>query len=72
MLIKGGTQEELLYERKPITLTAIEKLLGKKEFNDILSDYITKSEGKPTLVEESDKRQAIVKASAQEDFIGGN
>ena len=71
VLIKGGTQEELLYERKPITLTAIEKLLGKKEFNEVLSDYVTKSEGKPTLVEESDKRQAIVKASAQDNFIGG-
>lgn len=70
-LINNGVNEELLYERKPITLTAVEKLIGKALFNEILSHYVTKSEGKPTLVEESDKRQAIVKASAQDDFIGG-
>lgn len=68
VLIENGTREELLYERKPLTLTAIEKLIGKKDFDTILHDYITKSEGKPTLVETSDKRQAITRSSAKEDF----
>lgn len=37
----------------------IEKLLGKKTFNEILSTHVIKPPGKPTLVHESDKRTAI-------------
>lgn len=37
-------------------ITAIEKLLGKKEFTELLGDYITKPQGKPTLVVATDKR----------------
>ncbi len=65
----AGYAEEVLYERKPITLTAAEKLLGKKKFDEILSGYIEKPSGKPTLVPESDKREAITnKITAAEAF----
>ena len=34
-------------------------LLGKKQFNDILGGLITKPQGKPTLVSDSDKRPVM-------------
>ena len=37
-------------------LTDLQKLLGKKKFDEILSPYIEKPKGEPTLVPESDKR----------------
>ncbi len=71
-LIDSGIDESMLYEKKPLTLTAIETLLGKKDFADKLSEFITKSEGKPALVDENDKRPALKKESAINEFLGGN
>ena len=65
----SGVDENMLYERKPITLTAVEKLLGKKEFTELLADQVIKPPGKPTLAPETDKRKAItLKPTAEEDF----
>lgn len=47
------------YEHKVLGVTAMTSLLGRKQFNDILGGYITKPQGKPTLVPESDKRPAM-------------
>lgn len=68
VLKHNGIDEAMLYERKPITLTNVEKLLGKAKFNELLKDYVTKSEGKPTLVPESDKREPLKRPTAQDDF----
>lgn len=38
----NGTAEELLYERKPISLTELEKVVGKKELVALIGDYIEK------------------------------
>lgn len=66
---ESGTEEAMLYERKPITLTAVETLLGKKKFNEILKDQIIRAPGKPTLVPESDNRPPITAGStATDDF----
>ncbi len=65
---KGLAKEELLYVKKPITLTETEKLLGKKEFDAALSDFIEKPPGKPTLVKEDDKREPYRVNSAENDF----
>ena len=54
------------YERKVLGVTAMSSLLGKKRFEEILSGYIEKPQGKPTLVPESDKRPAS--HTAQQDF----
>lgn len=69
-ILKGsGVDEALLYERKALTLTGIEKLIGKKEFNELLADQVVKPQGKPTLAPREDKREAItLKTSAEEDF----
>ena len=59
-VVKGaGYDEALLYERKPITLTAVEKLLGTAKFMELLNDYVIKPPGKPTLALQIDKREAI-------------
>ncbi len=64
-----GVKEELLYIRKPITLTETETLLGKKEFNAALSDFIEKPPGKPALAKANDKRDPItLKNDANTDF----
>lgn len=59
------------YEPKLLGITAMEKLLGKKQFAKLLSGLIEKPQGKPALVPESDKRQEMnvdKTASAAEDF----
>ena len=48
-----------IFEHKLITLTSMEKLMGKATFNEVLGGLIIKPQGKPTLVPESDKRPAI-------------
>lgn len=65
----SGVPEEMLYERKPVTLAALEKLMGKKPFAEALAEYVTTPPGKPTLALESDKRPAITnKTTAEDDF----
>ncbi|WP_346663226.1 DUF2800 domain-containing protein [uncultured Merdimonas sp.] len=69
-LTKSGIAEEaMLYERKPLTLAQVEKLLGKKDFQDAVGKFVVKNPGKPALVKESDKREAITnKVTAAEAF----
>ncbi len=55
------------YEKKVLGITAMTRLLGKEKFNDLLSTYVEKPAGKPTLVPLSDKRPAL-KNTAKEDF----
>lgn len=67
-LNKNGYDDALLYTRKPITLTEVEKLLGKKSFDTIMSEYVTKAPGKPTLAPISDKREPYNVTTAVKDF----
>lgn len=63
------TMEEMLYEKKPLTLAQVEKLIGKKDFQDTVGEFVVKKSGKPTLVKESDKREAITNiVTAEEAF----
>ena len=64
-----GVPEEILWERKPLTLSQVESAVGKKQFAEAVSSYVRKGPGKPTLVEESDKREAITnRVTAEEAF----
>ena len=54
------------YEQKLLGVTAMQKLLGKARFEEVLAGLIEKSQGKPTLVPESDKRPAM--NNAKSDF----
>lgn len=47
------------YEKKLLTITAMSKLLGKKQFNDLLGGLIFKPSGKPQLVPLDDSRQEM-------------
>lgn len=67
-VIAAGYDESLVYDRKPKTLTELEKLMGKAEFADKLGSFIVKPLGKPTLAPESDKREPYSAAAA--DFAG--
>jgi len=64
----AGYDHALLYETKLLTVSAMEKMMGKKQFAEVLGDYVEKPAGKPTLAPEDDKRPAIVNNSAAEDF----
>lgn len=64
-----GFKKEMLFETKPITLTAVEELVGKKEFKEALGSFVISPPGKPTLVQASDKRIAVTnQTSAAQDF----
>jgi len=58
------------YERKVLGVTAMQKLLGKSRFEELLAAYIEKPQGKPTLVPEIDKRPAM--NTAKNDFMEEN
>ena len=63
-----GVKEELLYERKPITLAQLEKAMGEPLFEK-MSNFVLKPPGSPTLVEATDKRNAITnRVSAEDEF----
>lgn len=65
----AGFEEALIYERKLYGITAMEKIVGKKRFTEILGDLVVKPAGKLTLVPESDKRAAVSAAdAARSDF----
>lgn len=60
------------YEDKVMGITAMEKILGKSKFTELLGNLIEKPQGKPTLVPESDKRPVYMSAQqveqAKQDF----
>ena len=65
----AGVPEEMLYERKPVTLAALEKIMGKKPFAEAMKDYVATPPGKPTLARADDKRRAITnRPNAEDDF----
>lgn len=68
VLTSSGYDSDLLYERKPLGLTALEKLCGKKKLTELIGSYITKPAGKPTLAPESDKRKAFSQKKLEEMF----
>lgn len=67
-LQKAGLSEEDYVTKKLKGITALEKTMGKKKFEAVLSDLIIKPQGSPTLVHESDKRPALGSESAKADF----
>lgn len=58
-----------IYRQSLITVTEMEKLMGKTKFQDILGRFIEKPPGKASLVPLSDKRPAMNTTSAKIDFM---
>lgn len=57
VLKANGYDEAVLYERTPLGITDLEKLIGgKKKLTELIGGFIEKPQGKPTLVPADDKR----------------
>lgn len=67
-VIAAGYDEALVYDRKPKTLSELEKLMGKTEFAEKIGSFVVKPLGKPTLALATDKREAYNPAAS--DFAG--
>lgn len=72
VLMMEGVEEALIFEppkpREIVGLGELEKLVGKTKFVELSKGFVEKPDGKPTLVPESDKREAIKKITADEAF----
>ena len=64
---KAGYED--IYKQSLLTITNMEKLMGKNKFNELLGDFITKPRGKPTLVPVTDKRPEINISTAKNEFM---
>ena len=67
-IIQSGFEKDMLYERKPRTLTAIEKDVGKATFEQVVGAFIMREPGKPSLAAESDKRPALAVKRPEDVF----
>lgn len=68
ILQSNGYDESTLYERVAVSLAKLETMVGKKNFNTLLSELIVKNPGKPTLVPESDPREVYKPKEAAKVF----
>lgn len=64
--MKAGFTE--IYRRSLIPMTEMQKLMGKKKFEEVLGDLIYKPAGKPTLVPVTDKRPAMDISDVKDEF----
>lgn len=65
----GFKREDLMSKPELLGISALEKIVGKKNLAELLKDYIVKPNGKLTLAPESDKRPAVNTLQlAQEEF----
>ena len=60
-LVNAGYSVEQFTTRKLAGVTDLDRLVGKKELPGVLGDALQMTEGKPSLVPESDRRKAISK-----------
>ena len=63
---EGYAREAYVKPTELRSITDLERLIGKKRFASLCAEYITKPQGKPTLVPDDDKRPAF--NSATDDF----
>lgn len=70
-LKENNIDEAMLYERVPLTVSKIEKVLKTAQFRSLLEEpgHVKKSPGKPTLAPLADKRPSIAPDAAA-DFGG--
>lgn len=68
ILAKKGYKEEEYLKMSLEGIGAIEKLVGKSNFNTLLGKHVVKPTGAPTLTDIDDKRPAMGIEQAKEDF----
>lgn len=66
-LLEAGYEEEKVFSKSLLSLTKLEKELGKKDFEEIIGSLIERPPGKLKLVPDEDKRVEI-SSSAEIDF----
>ena len=64
----AGYPDTVLRETKDLSISQIEKIVGKKEFTELAKDLVVKQPGAPALVPESDKRPALEVVKAVDVF----
>lgn len=64
--IEAGYKD--IYRKSLVTLTEMQKLMGKAKFEEVLGGLIDKPPGKPTLVPNTDKRPAMNVTNAINEF----
>lgn len=64
---KAGYKD--VYKQSVLTITNMEKLMGKAKFNEILGDHAFKPKGKPMLVPLSDKRSEMIVSKPKNEFM---
>ena len=67
-LQESGVDRAVIYDSVPKTLAQLEKLLGTAKFKELVGEFVTKPQGKPTLALETDSRKEFNSAAA--DFVG--
>ncbi|MBJ6745554.1 DUF2800 domain-containing protein [Streptococcus sp. 121] len=71
ILHDNGFDDEIYKPKELLAMGALEKLIGKSTFAELLAEVIEKPQGKPVLVQESDKRPALNSLEqAIKDFEG--
>lgn len=69
--LKGNYSDDDIAPRKLKGITAMESTIGKKQFTNLLGEFVIKPSGKPTLAKETDKRPELNSSdSAAADFGG--
>lgn len=63
-LLASGIERAVIYDSVPKTLAQLEKVLGTKKFKELVGEFVTKLQGKPTLAPASDSRKEFNSASA--------
>lgn len=57
-----------IFKKTLLTITEMERLMGKQQFAKILGGLVVKPAGKPTLVADTDKREAISVSDPKNEF----
>ncbi|MBO7280582.1 MAG: DUF2800 domain-containing protein [Bacteroidaceae bacterium] len=66
-LTSAGIARDTIYKpQELLAITELERLVGRKQFAALCAQWISKPQGKPTLVPNTDKRQAI--NTVEDDF----
>ncbi len=71
-LEENGIDRAVIYDSVPKTLSKLEKMLGKKKFDELVGKFVTKPQGKPTLAPASDKRVEFNSATADFAAVANN